>query len=144
MTILAHGTMAAAIAYTWTQDPLHTLFFFFLGITNDSLRKLFREPTWNGTYLLLHRPDIYFSKLGRNPKDAWYIYALWIIVFPIGLHALVDWYLHKESGGWYWYAYPVELSYWIGFYYTGIPTDWYNNTINFYYTYLHSNFTGVF
>ena len=128
MTILAHGTMSAAITSLITDNPIIIISTFILGILNDILRVILREQTWNGTYLLLHRPDIYFSKFGRNPRDAWYIYALWVIIFPIGLHALIDWKLHKESGGWYWYAYPIELLFWIGFCYT----------------YLHSNWIGVF
>jgi len=125
-----HGVMSAAIMWQLTHDVLITVFAFFLGIMNDALRVVFNEPDWSGTYELLHRPDRYFNKLDRNPRDAWYIYALWMIVPPIGLHAIVDFYLHKPTGGWHWWAWPIEGLFWIGMWYSGILHEWFYGIVN--------------
>jgi len=131
MTFPAHGTMTAAISYVWLHDPVIILFFATLGIMNDLLRIIFNEPNWQGTYQILHRPDKYFNRFGRNPKYAYYIYVLWIIVWPIGLHSIIDWYWHKENGGWKWWGWPVEVLYWVGLYYTGLPTQFLNYLMEF-------------
>ena len=39
--------------------------------------------------------------------------------------------LGKENGGWKWWGWPVEVLYWVGLYYTGLPTQFLNYLMEF-------------
>lgn len=104
MTLVAHGTIGAALALPFTHNPWILAFMFILGACLDVsgyVDGLIRGPEyrWNGVYKKTHHPE-----------------GLWKLLYlipPIGLHILIDKYCHKPEGGWNSTGYKAEYMFWL-------------------------------
>jgi len=92
MTTPLHGVTTFCLAHAMTGDILFSAAVAFIGMEPD-LYAL--EETFWGDYA-----DIY-HEMHHPPLWRWFI-------APYALHLLVDRLTHKRSGGWAWWAYPVE------------------------------------
>jgi len=113
MTLLLHGAISALVTLPFTNDWRVLGIAALIGMMNDLLRVIFREKDWGGTYLMLHNPKEYIYQNCAPAWQKWVIYGLLIIVYPLGLHAVMDWYWHKQEGGWYWWGIYGEAVIWL-------------------------------
>lgn len=113
MSFFGHATASMLLAVLYQRVFLKeidlttlSIIFIIIGSLPDLLRVLFNEG-WGGTYLMLHKPTQFFRY--SYPKLRYIIYFLWVALPPLGAHALFDWYLHNEEGGWTDQAIYIEV-----------------------------------
>jgi hypothetical protein len=106
MTLFAHAALSAAITYQISDNIPLTIVSAIVGTLNDVSRVLLREKDWNGSYASLHNP----FKAIKNKTHRYITLFIMTLFYPMGIHALVDYYWHKPSGGWYPWGVRAEIA----------------------------------
>ena len=95
MTAPLHAAIPATIAYWLTGDPRMAWLAGLLGIVPDAVNnKYYHLLPFERVYNKLHRPWLWVKGL-----KLWLVFATYILLFPIGLHALMDYRYHNNDDG---------------------------------------------
>ena len=95
MTAPLHAAIPATIVYWMTFDPVLTWVAGLLGIVPDAINnKYYHLLPMEKVYNKLHRPWLWLKGW-----KLWSVIATYIVLFPIGLHVLMDYRYHTDSDG---------------------------------------------
>ena len=96
MTAPLHAAIPATVAFWLTGDPRMAWLAGLLGVVPDAINNKYYTlmPNIKRLYNKLHRPWLWIRGL-----KLWLVIATYILLFPIGLHVLMDYRYHNNDDG---------------------------------------------